>query len=255
LVPLPALPAFDRPSTYPASAGGSLGAPGQPRGLAKKYRLLARTENPSGGEIFNPKNKPRKLPPYFGVWLLVGLPVSGFFLWAFLTPRLATLPLVGALFKGGESAAIAEGPRSLALEPPSAILTTASSSPPPAAPNQSGSSGLSLNTRSSATGDETTAGKLPPPGGGLPDSASAPGKPAAVLQRPAPSDSFEAFITSLRISGVIPHANLRAVINGKVYHGGDTLEAELGIRLVDVKPSERKLVFEEASTAQIEVPY
>ncbi len=73
--------------------------------------------------------------------------------------------------------------------------------------------------------------------------------------RPPASVQFQAYIGSLRITGVLQRDRVRALIDGRTVFAGDMVDAALGIRLTGADFTARQLVFEDATGAQIFLPY
>ncbi len=75
------------------------------------------------------------------------------------------------------------------------------------------------------------------------------------VDRPPASIQFQAYVGSLRITGVLQRERVRALIDGRTVFAGDMVDAALGIRLTGADFVARQLVFEDATGAQIFLPY
>lgn len=64
-----------------------------------------------------------------------------------------------------------------------------------------------------------------------------------------PSDAFRQFVTSLRINGVFQGENARAMLNGKMYHLGEVVDAKLGITFYKFDVEAKNLVFRDENGA------
>lgn len=73
--------------------------------------------------------------------------------------------------------------------------------------------------------------------------------------RPRASIAFQAYVEALRITGVLQRERVRAVIDGRTVFAGDMVDAVLGVRLVSADLVSRLLWFEDATGAQLSLPY
>lgn len=73
--------------------------------------------------------------------------------------------------------------------------------------------------------------------------------------RPKASIAFQAYVGALRITGVLQRERVRAVIDGRTVFAGDMVDAVLGVRLVGADLNGRLLWFEDATGAQLSLPY
>ncbi len=82
-----------------------------------------------------------------------------------------------------------------------------------------------------------------------------PAAPPPPVDRPPASIQFQAYVGGLRITGVLQRERVRALIDGRTVFAGDMVDAALGIRLTGADFVARQLVFEDATGAQIFLPY
>ena len=74
-------------------------------------------------------------------------------------------------------------------------------------------------------------------------------EPVAPPPRPEPGANFKSFVVNLKISGVFQGENARAMLNGKMYRLGETVDPKLGIVFIRLEPEEKRIVFEDARGA------
>jgi hypothetical protein len=67
--------------------------------------------------------------------------------------------------------------------------------------------------------------------------------------RPEPGPNFKAFVVNLKINGVFQGENARAMLNGKMYRLGETVDAKLGIVFTRLEPEDKRIVFEDSRGA------
>jgi hypothetical protein len=79
--------------------------------------------------------------------------------------------------------------------------------------------------------------------------APAPAPEPVVVPRPEPSANFRAYVVNLKINGVFQGENARAMLNGKMYRLGETVDSSLGIVFLRLEPEEKRIVFEDAKGA------
>ena len=88
-------------------------------------------------------------------------------------------------------------------------------------------------------------------GGGGANRVLAPENPNA----PKPSPSFIKFATVLKISGVVPGASAKAVLNGTLYHAGDVIERSLGITLTGIDGEKKCLLLRDKNGVELRLTY
>jgi hypothetical protein len=91
-------------------------------------------------------------------------------------------------------------------------------------------------------------------------SAYAGGGPNRVLasedpNAPRPGPVFTKFATGLKISGVVPGASAKAVLNGTLYHAGDVIDRSLGITLVGVNGEKKFLILRDKNGVELRLTY
>lgn len=72
---------------------------------------------------------------------------------------------------------------------------------------------------------------------------------------PKPGPAFVKFATALKISGVVPGASAKAMLNGTLYHAGDVIDRSLGITLVDVNGEKKFLVLRDQNGVVLRLTY
>ena len=96
------------------------------------------------------------------------------------------------------------------------------------------------------------------------NSAAAPARveapistPAVTQPEPPPpaSEAFRNFIISLRVSGVFQGENARALLNGKMYHLGDTLDPVRKIEFYKIDADAKQLIFRDDTGAIVSRHY
>ncbi len=74
---------------------------------------------------------------------------------------------------------------------------------------------------------------------------SVPAPAPAETVRPDPTPAFRSFVASMKIAGVFQGDNARAMINGKMYRLGETVDPKLGIVFRRLEPADKRIVFED----------
>jgi len=77
---------------------------------------------------------------------------------------------------------------------------------------------------------------------------SAPAVPTPA-PAPDPSPAFRSYVVNLRISGVFQGESARAMLNGKMYRLGETVDSKLGIIFLRLEPENKRIVFEDGRGA------
>ena len=126
--------------------------------------------------------------------------------------------------------------------PVEAVLTPPASEPPAVSEKQ-----LPEAAPESAV-EEPAPVVTPPP-------ASAPVAAVAENSRPEPGAAFRSFVASMKIAGVFQGENARAMINGKMYRLGETVDPKLGIVFRRLEPDNKRIVFEDPRGAVISRRY
>ncbi len=94
-----------------------------------------------------------------------------------------------------------------------------------------------------------------------PATAYAGGSPTRILpadnpKLPPASADFLKFAEALRVSGVVPGNPARVMLNGKLFRGGDTVDAALGVRFIGVETAPRKcFILRDATGAELKLTY
>ncbi|MFT3783248.1 MAG: hypothetical protein QM790_14660 [Nibricoccus sp.] len=70
-----------------------------------------------------------------------------------------------------------------------------------------------------------------------------------------PSEPFKAFVKNLRVNGVFQGENARAMLNGKMYHIGDVVDAKLSVTLFKVEAEAKQLIFRDDTGAIVKRRY
>ncbi len=97
--------------------------------------------------------------------------------------------------------------------------------------------------------------RLPPAVAPSPQAGAPPTNLSTPPPRPKASIAFQAYVGALRITGVLQRERVRAVIDGRTVFAGDMVDAVLGVRLVSADLVNRLLWFEDATGAQLSLPY
>jgi hypothetical protein len=81
--------------------------------------------------------------------------------------------------------------------------------------------------------------------------------PAVTQPEPPPpaSEAFRNYIISLRVSGVFQGENARALLNGKMYHLGDTLDPVRKIAFYKIDADAKQLIFRDDTGAVVSRHY
>jgi hypothetical protein len=99
------------------------------------------------------------------------------------------------------------------------------------------------------------AAKPPATSSAAPQPASPPPAVAAapVVTAPEPtvppSDAFRQFVVNMRVNGVFQGESARAMLNGKMYHLGDVVDAKLSILFFKIDVDHNQLIFRDADGA------
>jgi hypothetical protein len=83
----------------------------------------------------------------------------------------------------------------------------------------------------------------------------APAAKPAAAESPAPSPEFSGVVAGLKISGVVQGTPVVALVNGRKIRSGELLSIDSDIRLVGADFAERRLIFEDGTTARASVGY
>jgi hypothetical protein len=83
----------------------------------------------------------------------------------------------------------------------------------------------------------------------------APAAKPPAAERPAPSPAFSQLVGGLKVSGVLQGTPVVALVNGRKIRAGELLSIDSDIRLVDADFAERRLIFEDGTTARAFVRY
>jgi hypothetical protein len=74
-------------------------------------------------------------------------------------------------------------------------------------------------------------------------------EPEAELPPSPPSEAFRQFVIGMRLNGVFQGENARAMLNGKMYHLGDVVDAKLGITFFKFDVENKQLIFRDTTGA------
>ncbi len=91
-------------------------------------------------------------------------------------------------------------------------------------------------------------------------SANVDGNRSSVLQSdnpklPEAGPEFRHFAETLKISGTFQGNPAKAILNGKLFRAGETLEPTLGIVFTDLDAAKRKLLLRDSTGAELRVKY
>jgi hypothetical protein len=79
--------------------------------------------------------------------------------------------------------------------------------------------------------------------------------PPSDPKAPKASAEFTRYVQTLRLSAVLQGEPGRAVLNGKTYRPGETLDFDLGVTLAKIDPRQKELLLRDRSGAEIRLAY
>jgi hypothetical protein len=72
---------------------------------------------------------------------------------------------------------------------------------------------------------------------------------------PQASPEFITYATNLKVNGVLPGNQARAMLNGRLFHVGDTVDADLGVVFAGVDGEKKFFVLRDKTGAELHVTY